>query len=69
MELLSGVTKGDTQIKVVTGPVNSGKSLLLTKLMEELRGRHVPVLDINLRSVSFNSVDTLIYTLEEKMTS
>ena len=51
---------------VITGPVNSGKSTLLTTLTDSLRSQHIPVLDINLRSVSFNSVDTLVATLEVK---
>ena len=36
------------------------------KLMEELEASHVPLLYFNLRSVSFNSVDTLLSTLHDK---
>ena len=68
IQLLNGVTKGTTHITAITGPVNSGKTLLLTKLVESLRKEDVPVLDINLRSISFNSVDSLTCTLQHKLT-
>ena len=67
LQLLEDVTKGDTKITTITGPVNSGKSRLLTKLMEKLRKKHVLVLDINLHSISFNSVDSLSFTLQQKL--
>ena len=58
-------------MNIVTGPVNSGKSFLIMNLVEELEASHVPLLHINLRSVSFNSVDTLVSTstLHDEMNS
>lgn len=35
-------------------------------MIDTLRSQHIPMLDINLRSVSFNSVETLVSTLEHK---
>ena len=68
LKLLEDVTKGDgKRIMAITGPVNSGKTLLLGKVMEILRKKHVPVLDINLRSISFNSVEGLTNTLLHKL--
>ena len=51
----------------ITGPINSGKTRLLTKVMENLRKKHVPVLDINLQSISLDSVDDLTDTLLHKL--
>ena len=52
-------------LNIIIGPINSGKRLIM-KLMEELEASRVPLLHINLRSVSFNSVDTLVSTLHDK---
>ena len=68
MQLLNGIIKGDTHITAITGPVNSRKTLLLTKLVENLHKEDVPVFDITLQSISFNSVDSLTCTLQHKMT-
>ena len=51
---------------VITGLIDSRKLNLLTELTYSLRRQHIPVLDINLRSVSFNSVDSFVSTLEDK---
>ena len=66
IDLLKTTLNSKPTLNVITGPVNSGKSILLTQIAESLKSQHVPVLDINLRSVSFNSVDTLVSTLEDK---
>ena len=55
-------------LNIIIGPINSGKRLIM-KLMEELEASHVPLFHINLRSVSFNSVDTLVFTLHDKPNS
>ena len=52
-------------LNIIIGPINSGKRLIM-KLMEELEASHVPLLHINLRNVSFKSVDTLVSTLHDK---
>ena len=46
-------------LNIITGPINSRKRLIM-KLMEELEASCAPLLHINLRCVSFNSVDTLV---------
>ena len=42
LQLLEDVTKGDTNIMTITGPMNSRKSRLLTKLMEKLHKKTRP---------------------------
>ena len=69
MKTLLHVTESTLQITALTGPVNSGKTVLLRKMMEELRHNYVPIIHINLGSISFNSVDTLITTLEARLNS
>ena len=66
MDLFYSGLKGEPTFNVITGPVNSGKSKMLTKLSDTLKSRNVPVLNINLRSVSFNSVETLVSTLADE---
>ena len=66
MRLLSVRMKTVPSMNVLTGPADSGKSLILRKLVEELKATNVPVVEINMRSVSFNSVDTLVLTLQNK---
>ena len=63
MDLFKNALQNKPIFSVITGAVNSGKSTLLTELTHSLRRQHIPVLNINLRSVSFNSVDS---TLEDK---
>lgn len=69
MDLLLKGLNGKPNFNIITGPVNSGKSLLLLKLQEKLESAHVPVLNINMRQISFNSVDTLVSTLVSGMDS
>ena len=69
IEALRNVLKSDTQLSVITGPVNSGKSLLLRKIIHDMRKTKVPVLYINLRNVSFNSVNSFITVMEEHLDS
>ena len=64
MNLLLTSLKRKPTFHVVTGPVNSGKSLLIRKVEEKMKNAHVPVISINLRGISFNTVDTLVLTLE-----
>ena len=46
-----------------------GKSIIVKRLAEDFKSLKVPVVDINLREVSFDSVDTLVQTLREKTNS
>ena len=60
------------QLSIVTGPVNSGKTLLLEKVFECLPGqssRPTPVYPINLKKGSFHSVKSLILSLSDGMNS
>ena len=66
MDLFKNALQDKPTFSVITRPVNSGKLYLLTESTYSLRRQHIPVLDINLRSVSFNSVDSLVSILEDK---
>ena len=67
--MLSEKVKMDPSLHVLTGPVNSGKSLIIKKLTNHLKSQHVPVTVINLRKISFNSVHTLVDTLKDATNS
>ena len=43
--------------------------MIITELIDDLKRRHVPRLHINMRRVSFDSVETLVSTLHENMKS
>ena len=66
MELLSRSLRFKPSLHVLTGPVNSGKSLIAERLIQSFKSFHVPVTDINL---SFDSVDSLVMALKEAMDS
>ena len=65
MELLSRSLTFNPSLHVLTGPVNSGKSLMVEKLIQSFKSAHVPVTDINLRGISFNCVDSLVTAFKE----
>ena len=68
IQMMSSLLKSDPQLLILTGPVNSGKSVLLRKVILELKNKEsTPVLYINLRNVSFNSVDSFITILQHKL--
>ena len=67
MDLLLSATKDSPALNVITGPVHSGKNRLLVAVTENLKEEHVPVLPINLRNASINSVNTLVSTLLEEL--
>ena len=69
MELLSRSLRFKPSLHILTGPVNSGKSLIAERLIQSFKSFHVPVSDINLRDVSFDSVDSLVMALKEAMDS
>jgi len=64
MDILLKELNSAPTFSVITGPPDSGKSRLMTELKKRLGDDDRPVLDINLRRVSFNSVSTLVSTLE-----
>ena len=68
IKMMNNLLKSDPQLSVITGPVNSGKSMLLKKVIMELKKvEKTPVLYINLRNISFNSTDSFIAVLENKL--
>ena len=69
MNLLSNSLKLQPGLHVLTGPVNSGKSLVVKKLSESFEAAHVPVMNINLREISCNSVDSFVFTLQKATNS
>ena len=69
MNLLSKSLKLQPGLHVLTGPVNSGKSLVVKKLSQSFEAAHVPVMSINLREISCNSVDSFVFTLQKATNS
>jgi len=67
--LFTGIIEGNPNFNIITGPVNSGKSMLLSVLTKTPVAQHIPVLTINLHSISFNSMDTLVSILEKEGSS
>ena len=61
---------GRPRLSIVTGPVNSGKSALLAKVIQEISqdGKR-PVLHLDLRSRAFNSVNSFAASLTSGMES
>ena len=60
------------QLSTITGPVNSGKTLLLEKVFDQLPEKSTkptPVYAINLRKGSFYSVQSLVLSLYSGMNS
>ena len=67
-DFFNRIQKSDPQLSIITGPANSGKSLLLRKVIIELKKvEKTPMLYINLRNISFNSTDSFIAVLENKL--
>lgn len=61
---------GPPQISLISGPKNSGKTALITKVLEErFTTNSIPILYINLRDVSFKSSEEFISALERFMDS
>ena len=67
IEKLNKLLKSEPQLSVLTGPVNSGKSILVMKIIRDIKKAKIPVLTINLRDVSFNSVHSFVTILEKKL--
>lgn len=59
-EKLKKLLKSEPQLSVIMRPVNSGKSFLVMKIIQDIRKTKIPVLPINLQNVSFNSVHSLL---------
>ena len=65
-QMMNNLLKSDPQLSIITGPVDSGKSVLLRKVIMGLKNkRKTPVLYINLRNVSFNSVNSFYHNTSE----
>ncbi|NGX52451.1 MAG: hypothetical protein KR126chlam5_00749 [Candidatus Anoxychlamydiales bacterium] len=57
------------QVSIVSGPVDSGKTTLLLKILEEESNNNRAVLHIDLRASPFHSVNGLATSLEDNMRS
>lgn len=53
----------DPKMLVVTGPVNSGKSAVLNKLLDDVQNSNVPVMKLNLRLKSFLDTNDFVNVL------
>ena len=67
MNLLSKSLKLQPGLHVLTSPINSGKSLVVKKLSESFEAAHIPVMNINLKKISCNSVDFFVFTLARQV--
>ena len=69
--MLSSVLKKlSPQLSVITGPVDCGKSLLTRKVVDLVEDEmKMPVVYLNLRDYSFNTVDALVAVLHTKMST
>ena len=65
IDLLSTILKQEPALNILIGLVNSEKSTILRILVQTLEREYVPVLNIYLRTISFNSVDTLVSTIQK----
>ena len=58
------------QLSIISGPVNSGKTSLLLKILKDIsENHHRPVLHIDLRERSFDTVDSFASSLDREMSS
>lgn len=55
--------KNSPTLRILTGPVNSGKTALLEALIKKMRKKQVKVLQLKSGSLSFNSVESLVANL------
>jgi hypothetical protein len=66
---LKGIFNGAPKLSVISGPVNSGKTALIRKVLEDIStGDRRPILHIDLRSASFDTVGGFQRSLELGMT-
>ena len=60
------------QLSIITGPVNSGKTILLENTCKQLSNESslpMPIYHINLRKGSFHSVESLVTSMSHEMDS
>ena len=72
MARITEVLLSTPQLSIITGLVNSGKTLLLEKVFDQLPEKSTkptPVYPINLRKGSFHSVQSLVSSLSSGMNS
>ena len=62
--------KMEPQLSIISGPVNSGKTSLILKILKDVsKDNERPVLHIDLRERSFDTVDSLASSLNAEMSS
>lgn len=67
---LTKLLESKPQISLVSGPVNSGKTSLMLKILEDIsKKNNRPVLHLDLRARGFHTVEGFSSSLEEGMTS
>jgi hypothetical protein len=70
IKALTTMLKMKPQLSIVSGPVNSGKTSLLLKILRDISENNKrPVLHIDLRERSFNTVDSFASSLDREMSS
>ena len=67
IDFLTKLLKSDPQVSITPGPISSWKLLLIRKITQDIKKHEkIPVLYMNLRNVSFNSVSSFV-SLKTKM--
>ena len=70
IKAIKNILNGKPEFGIFSGPVNSGKTSLLLKILEEeSKNNNRPVLYIDLRERSFNTVQEFASSFEEEMSS
>jgi hypothetical protein len=70
IKALTTMLKMMPQLSVISGPVNSGKTSLILKILRDIsENNNRPVLHIDLRERSFNTVDSFASSLDREMSS
>jgi AAA+ ATPase superfamily predicted ATPase len=70
IKALTTMLKMEPQLSIISGPVNSGKTSLILKILKDIsKDNKRPVLHIDLRERSFDTVDSLAYSLNDEMAS
>eukprot|EP01067_Filipodium_phascolosomae_P004670 Filipodium_phascolosomae@DN2795_c0_g3_i8.p1 len=67
---LTSMLRAEPQLSIVSGPVNSGKTALILKILDDLsQNNNRPVLHLNLRKRSFDTVNEFASSLDRDMHS
>ena len=72
IEFLSRVLVDKPQFSIVTGPIDSGKTRLIEKVLQEIppkNNMNVPICPVNLRKGAYYTVASLVDSFSQEMSS